>query len=345
MKEINLTIDGMPIVVPEGTTILQAALQNGIYIPHLCYDPDLTAVGVCRLCLVEIAGRGITISCKTPVEEGMAVRTENPDINLARRVAVELLIVNHHADCLSCSKDTQCKLQEVANYVGIDEARLNRLRRPERALPIDRSNPFFDRDPNKCVLCGICVRACDELRGVSAIDFGFRGYATTVTTLGNKPIVQSRCESCGECVARCPVGALTPKQAQRPAREVQTVCSYCGVGCSLFLGVRGNTVVDVRGDRASPVNQGSLCVKGRFGYEFVNHPERLTKPLIKRDGTFVEATWDEALDLVAARLWAHRGDEFAGLTSARCTNEENYLFQKFTRAVMGTHNIDHCARL
>jgi len=330
-------------------TVLEAALENGIYIPHLCYDPDLKPVGVCRLCMVEITGRGMTISCKTPVEEGMVIKTESPEIAMVRRIAVELLIVNHHADCLSCAKNTQCKLQEIANYIGITEERLQRLRRPTRVLPLDASNPFFYRDPNKCVLCGICVRACDEINGVSAIDYGFRGYATTIVTFGNKPLIQSRCESCGECVAHCPVGALVPKEAQRPAREVRTTCPYCGCGCGLYLGVRGVAVVNVRGDRSSPVNRGRLCVKGRFGYSFVNHPERLTSPLIKREGRFVEATWDETLGLVAGRLKEVRdrygGDAIGVLTSAKCTNEENYVLQKFARAVLGTHNVDHCARL
>ncbi len=345
MKTLSLTIDGVAVTAREGMSVLECALEAGIYIPHLCHHPDLKPVGVCRLCLVEIAGRGMTISCKTPVEEGMVVRTESPDIELARRVAVELLIVNHHADCLSCAKDGACKLQEIARHVGIEEERLQRLRRTTSTLPVDSSNPFFLRDPNRCVLCGICVRTCEEIVGASAIDYAFRGYATVISTLGNRPIVQSRCESCGECVARCPVGALVPRQERNPAREVRSICAYCGVGCGLYLGVRGNQVVRVRGAAESPVNRGRLCVKGRYGHAYIGHPERLTTPLIRRDGRFVEATWEEALDLVATRLAGYRGDQFAALTSARCTNEENYLLQKFTRAVMGTHNIDHCARL
>ncbi|MDP2859640.1 MAG: formate dehydrogenase subunit alpha, partial [Bacillota bacterium] len=230
-------------------------------------------------------------------------------------------------------------------YVGIEEERLKRLRQPTRTLPLDSSNPFFERDPNKCVLCGICVRTCDEIRGVGAIDFAFRGYATAITTFANKPLIESRCESCGECVVRCPVGALTPKNGQRPAREVKTICPYCGCGCGIYLGVRGGAIVSVRGDPDNPVNKGNLCVKGRFGHDFVNHPERLTSPLIKRDGKLVETTWEEALSLVASQLSDYGGQQFAAIASAKCTNEENYLIQKFTRAVMGTNNVDHCARL
>ena len=345
MDRITLTIDDLKITADKGTTVLEAALENDVYIPHLCYHPDLEPVGVCRLCIVEIKGRGPTISCRTPVEQGLVVKTESPEIDKVRRIAMELLIANHHADCLTCAQDNHCELQRIANYIGIDRERLERLRRPEGTVPIDTSNPFFDRDPNRCVLCGICVRTCEELQGVSAIDFAFRGYDSTIGTFGGKPMAESQCESCGECVVRCPVGALTPKNFQQPSREVKTTCPYCGVGCGVYLGIRGSRIVSSRGDTANVVNKGSLCVKGRFGYEFVNHPDRLTTPLIKRDGKFVEATWDEALELVARKFSQYKGEKFAALSSAKCTNEDNYVVQKFTRAVMGTNNVDHCARL
>ena len=343
--ETILTIDGLQVAAAPGDTVLDAALAAGIYIPHLCHHPDLQPVGVCRLCMVEIEGRGLTLSCKAPAEPGMVVKTESPEVDLVRRIATELLIVNHHADCLACSKNDQCQLQRIANYVGLDEPRLEQLRRPERELPIDTSNPFFDLDPNKCVLCGICVRTCEELQGVGAIDFAFRGFDTTVSTFGGKPMADSRCESCGECVVRCPVGALRPKRFQQPAREVLTTCPYCGVGCGIHLGVRGNRIVSARGEAENPASHGSLCVKGRFGHEFVHHPERLTSPLVKRNGQFEEVGWDEALDLVAKQLSQYKGEQFAALSSAKITNEENYLVQKFTRAVMGTNTVDHCARL
>jgi formate dehydrogenase major subunit len=241
--------------------------------------------------------------------------------------------------------DTHCELQRIAAYVGIEQSRLERLRRPAFDAPVDDSNPFFTLDPNKCVLCGICVRTCEELRLVSAIDLGFRGYHTVISTFGNRPRVESNCESCGACVARCPVGALYPSDFRLPAREVQTTCVYCGVGCGLYLGVRGDKVVGVNADPDRATNKGALCVKGQFGYKFINHPERLTRPLIRKNDELVEATWDEALDLVAAKFSASKGDRFAALTSAKCTNEDNYVVQKFTRAVMETNNIDHCARL
>ena len=343
--EVRLTIDGLRVTAAPGATVLDAALGAGIYIPHLCHHPDLEPVGVCRLCMVEIEGRGLTLSCRAPVEPGMVVKTESPEVDMVRRIAAELLIVNHHADCLACSKNDQCQLQRIAAYVGIDEERLDRLRRPTREIPIDTSNPFFDHDPNKCVLCGICVRTCDELQGVGAIDYAFRGYDTTISTFAGRPIAESRCESCGECVVRCPVGALRPKRFEQPSREVLTTCPYCGVGCGIYLGVRGNRITSARGERENPASRGSLCVKGRFGHDFVGHPDRLTKPLVKRNGQFEEATWDEALDLVAKRFAQYQGDQFAALSSAKITNEENYLVQKLIRAVMGTNNIDHCARL
>jgi formate dehydrogenase major subunit len=345
MEKVKLTIDDQDISVGKDANILQAALENDIYIPHLCFHPDLRPAGVCRVCMVEIEGRGMAAACMTLVEEGMVVRTESEQIRNVRSVSVELMILSNHWDCLTCAKNSNCELQRVANYVGVDKTRISRLRKSGSAPTADDSNPFFIRDLAKCILCGICVRTCDELVGVGAIDFGFRSNNTKITAFGNKPILESRCVSCGECVVRCPVGALIPKNMEKPAREVSTVCTYCGCGCGILLGVRGDRIVSVRGDTANPVSKGRLCVKGRFGNDFVHSPERLTKPLIKRDGKFVEADWDEALDLVADKLAKHRGNEFAAIASAKCTNEDNYLLQKFTRAVMKTNNIDHCARL
>ncbi len=345
MSEIALTIDGRKIAARPGMTILDAALAHDIYIPHLCHHPDLEPVGICRLCLVDVEGRGQTLSCRALAEEGMVVRSDTPAIDAARRIAVELLILNHHGDCLVCAKSGQCKLREVAARVGVDHDRLARMRRPAASGEIDASNPFFTLNHDKCILCGICIRTCEEIVGVSALDFAFRGFRTRVSTFGGRPIVESRCESCGECVVRCPVGALAPKVALPPTREVKTTCPYCGTGCGIYLGVRNDRVISARGDTESPVNRGRLCVKGRFGHDFIHHPDRLTRPLIKKNGAHVEASWDEALDLVASRLGAYRGSEFVALASARVTNEENYVIQKFARAVLGTNNVDHCARL
>jgi formate dehydrogenase alpha subunit len=348
MKKITLAIDGVEIAASEATSVLDAALQNGIYIPNLCHHPDLEPAGVCRLCMVEVEGR-MGISCRIPVEEGMQVSTESEQVTLARRIALELLLVNHPLDCVTCARNNQCELQRAAAYIGVDQERMKRLRRPEQTAPVDTSNPYFEYDPNKCVLCGICVRTCDQLQGIGALDFAFRGFASAVSTFANKPIAESRCVSCGECVVRCPVGSLVPKKYRLPAREVKSICAYCGVGCGIYLGVRGNEIVNVRGDEASPVNSGSLCVKGRFGHEFVHSPDRLTHPLVRKNGKLQKAGWDEALELVARQLGKVKEEygpnALATLASAKCSNEENYLMQKFTRAVLGTNNLDHCARL
>jgi len=344
-RKLALSIDGVQVAADPGATVLEAALAAGIYIPHLCYHPDVDPAGICRLCMVEIEGRGMTVACRAPVEEGLVVRSDSPEVARVRRTTVELLVANHHGDCLSCVKNNQCELQRIAAYVGIKPERLGRLRRPVPTAAVDTSNPFFDRDADKCVLCGICVRTCAELQDVGAVDFVGRGYETTVGTFAGGPIAESRCESCGECVVRCPTGALALKSFQVPAREIKTTCPYCGVGCGLLLGIRDDAIVSVRGDDANPVNRGTLCVKGRFGHGFVRHPERLTAPLVKRGGQLVPATWEEALEVVARGFAPCKGDRFAAIASAKCTNEENYLIQKFARAVMGTNNVDHCARL
>ncbi len=317
MAEIKLTINGQEVRVKNGMTVLQSAQNAGIYIPTLCYAPDLEPYGGCRLCVVEIEKmRGLPTACTTPANEGMIVHTETPAVNQVRRSAVQLLIAEHPMDCLSCVKNQRCDLQQVAAYLGITEREFPRT---NREFPVDTSNPFFNLDRNYCILCAQCVRACDEICGVNAIDLSFRGYATKVATFNDGLMIDSNCESCGECVAHCPVAALTPKDARQPTREVETTCPYCGVGCGIYLGMRDGQVITVRGNTESPVNKGHLCVKGRFGVtEFINHPDRLTTPLIRRDGKLVEATWDEALDLVAGRLANYKGDEVARLIWIRC---------------------------
>lgn len=346
MKKVKIIIDNIEIQATEGMTVLESALENNIYIPNLCHHTDLKPVGVCRLCVVKIEGmRGLSVSCKTPVREGLVVQTENAEIDKVRKIGMELLLSNHTQGCHSCTQNTQCELQQTAAFIGIDEERLSQLRRPDKPYPIDDSNPFFQFDQNKCILCGICVRTCEEIQGISAIDYANRGYESTISAFGNKSFMESICESCGECVTRCPVGSLTHTNMQKPSREVQTTCTYCGVGCNIFLGVRGDKVVSTRGSRDNVVNKGQLCVKGRYGYDFINHPDRLKTPLIKKNGEFVEASWDEALTLIAEKFSKYKGGEFATLSSARCTNEANYVIQKITRAVQKTNNIDHCARL
>ncbi|MHC4849231.1 MAG: molybdopterin-dependent oxidoreductase, partial [Planctomycetota bacterium] len=344
MTDMQISIDGSNFAVDPSATVLEAALDNDIFVPHLCHDPDLTPAGVCRLCLVEVDGRMVT-ACNTPVTEGATIRTDTPDVRETQRGAVELLLVNHHRGTIDCEEGESCELQKIARFLRIDEARLKRLRGPDRTLAADTSNPFFEFDPNICVLCGICVRTCDEIVGVAAIDFVERGFDTTIGSAPGQQWIDSDCVSCGECVVRCPTGSLSFTGMELPEREVISTCTYCGCGCGIHLGVRDDRIVSARGVRENPSNEGRLCVKGRFGFDFVNSPDRLTTPLIRRDGELVEATWDEALDLIAEQFSANRGDAFAAIASAKLTNEENYLIQKFSRAVMGTNNVDHCARL
>ncbi len=356
----RVTIDGKTIDVPEGTTVLVAARSAGITIPTLCYHPKLKPFGGCRLCLVEIKGipRPVT-SCTTPVSDGMEVLTSTPRIEGLRRTILELILSDHPNDCMVCERAGDCTLQELAYFYGLRE---NRFEGERRRYTKRDGNPFIERDLEKCILCGRCVKVCDEVQGVGAIDFGYRGFNSKICTPFEKDL---NCEFCGQCIAVCPTGALTGKQwafkgRQKDVKEVDTVCTFCGTGCNITLHLRRNEIIRVT-SKESTWNEGWLCVKGRFGYRFVNSPDRLSKPLIrikdKKDFTledeprsaFREASWDEALDLIASRLRdikvKHGPDSIGGLSSARCTNEENYLFQKFMRAVIGTNNVDHCARL
>jgi predicted molibdopterin-dependent oxidoreductase YjgC len=349
--KIALTVDGRTVTVEQGETILEAAQQAGVYIPTLCADEKLRPFGACRLCLVEVEGdrRPMLPSCTTPAVNGMVVRTSTPLIGRVRRDIVELLLSDHPEDCLTCPQNNRCELQQIAAHVGV---RRMRFRGEKRSYAIDDSNPFFIRDLERCILCGKCVRTCDEVQGRDSIHYVYRGFATKIGTVMDRPLADSNCESCGQCVASCPVGALVSKASLKqglPTGEAKTICPYCGVGCGLILETRDNQVIDARGNPANPANRGRTCVKGRFGLRFVNHPDRLTKPLIRKEGAFVESTWDEALSLVATKLLQTKkefgGDAIGVLTSAKCTNEDNYLVQKLTRQLLGTNNIDHCARL
>jgi predicted molibdopterin-dependent oxidoreductase YjgC len=342
-----LTIDGIKMEVSEGTTVLEAARKAGLYIPTLCYDEDLTSYGACRLCIVEIENmRGLPTSCTTPATDGMVVHTETPAVDQSRRVTIELIMANHRGDCLTCAKNQGCELQTVARYVGVEGEHFDRMRKSQRIVPIDDSNPAYIRDMNKCILCARCIRACHEITGIDALDLAYRGNAATVSTFGDVPVLLSRCETCGECVSRCPTGALVFRNSRQATREVKTTCPYCAVGCQMYLGIRGDEIVSVRADKEGPSNNGHLCVKGRFGVvDFVQHETRIKTPLIKRQGVFEEATWEEALGFVAAGLKTFAPDEVGVVSSARSTNEANYIMQKFGRVVLRTNNIDHCARL
>jgi formate dehydrogenase alpha subunit len=342
-ETVKLTIDGEEVEARKGATVLEACEEAGFFIPTLCSDADLKPYGACRLCVVEIEGvRGLPTACTTPVAAGMKVRTDSPGLQKVRITAIQLIRSNHPTDCDACPRNQQCDLQMTEALLGSGKPRFRTI---PKDVPVDRSNPFFTVDRNYCVLCGKCVRSCDEIRGVEALNFSNRGLSTKVCAGLDTLLVSSTCESCGECLDHCPVYALSPKETRKPSKETESTCAYCGVGCGLTLGVRQDEVVTSKGKKEGSVNRGSLCVKGRFGIsEFVHSRERLTTPLIRRNGELTKATWEEALDLVSKRLASYRGDEMAVVASAKCTNEDNYVAQKFARVALGTNNIDNSAR-
>jgi formate dehydrogenase major subunit len=347
---ISLTINGQKATVKKGTTILEAARSIGIDIPTLCNDPRITPHGSCRMCVVEIEGSNkLATSCSTPAGDGMAILTETKKTTEARKTVLDLLLSNHPLDCLTCEKAGDCDLQDLCYKYDIKESS---FAGEKLTGEIDRSNPFYDRDPNKCILCGKCVYVCAQLQCMSAIGFSQRGFQTHIAIPFEQELDESLCVSCGNCVSVCPTGALAPKKKEKfrywETDSVRTTCSYCGVGCQMDLLVKDNKVVEVKPAMGKP-NEGLLCVKGKFAYNFVNHEDRLKSPLLKKDGKFEEITWEEAYNVIADKINDTKKnfgpDAIAGLSSARCTTEENYLMQKLMRAVVGTNNIDHCARL
>jgi len=352
-KEYKITIDGQEMAAEENRTILEAAQAGGVHVPTLCYHPRLPSTGGCRVCVVEVEGaRALLPSCATPVDrDGMVVHTKSERVLRARKLTVELLLASGNHDCPNCHSNGFCELQDLAYELDIEHPRFP-IESPEH--PSDHTNPMIVRDLNKCVLCGRCVRGCQDVQVNQVINFGFRGPDSKIVTGGDEDYSESECVFCGECVQLCPVGAISERQRIRHGKaweenHVRTVCTYCGTGCVVKLHTIGGRVVRVTGDEEAAVNQGSLCVKGRFGYDFIYHQDRLTTPLIREGDHFRRAGWDEALNLVAAKFSEIKEEEgadaLAGLSSARVTNEENYLFMKFMRAVVGTQNVDHCARL
>jgi predicted molibdopterin-dependent oxidoreductase YjgC len=352
---ITVTIDEQPYLGRDGQTVLDIARENGVPIPTLCYTPLLKPLGACRMCVVEVAGTPTPVTaCTSKAVDGMVVQTRTATLERLRRETLKMILLRHPLNCSACEINGSCELQDLVHQYDISHQDLHTYNVPPvefAAAPW--ATPLIQYHPSRCILCGRCVEACLELGEVGAINFKGRGASATIAPVQPTEAFKPECISCGECMAICPANALTeamgkPKGKPWETRRVKTVCSYCGCGCELELNVVKNEVVGVTPSRGG-VNKGALCVKGRFGYHFVNHKDRLKSPMIKRDGYWQEANWDEALSFAAERLAhirnEHGPDALAGLTSARCTNEDNYVFQKMFRGVLGTNNIDHCARL
>ena len=355
LKRIHLTLDGQPVLARDGQTVLEVARENGIRIPTLCYLEKLRPVDSCRLCVVQLEGTPMPVTaCTTPVVEGMSVTTHSAFLENLRRETLKLLLLRHPMNCSACELNGSCELQDLTHEYDITHQDLHSYEiAPIDFGPAPWATSLITYHPRRCILCGRCVKACEEITEVGAINFAGRGANAIIAPVQDTGNFRPDCVSCGECMAVCPVNALTetfgrPKGKPWETRKVRTVCGYCGCGCELELNVVHNHVVGVT-PSAGGVNDGALCAKGRFGYEFTNHADRLTEPMIKRNGYWEEVNWDEALDYVAERLIKIRAqsgaDAIGALGSARCTNEENYLFQKLMRGVIGTNNIDHCARL
>jgi len=347
-----MTINGKDVQFQAGQTILEVCRNNGFQIPTLCHDDRLKPYGGCRLCVVEVDGfRRPLASCTTPAEDGMKVVTESAKLSSLRATIVELLLSNHPDDCMTCEGSGDCTLQELAYLYNIRPGKYDGERWD---LPVREENPFISFDPNKCVVCGRCTRICQEVVQAGTIELVNRGFTVMPDTAFSKPRSLLNCEFCGQCVSTCPTGALTDKKAKglgRPleVKRVKTTCTYCGTGCNFFLNVKEGKVVRVTSDFDAPVNKGNLCIKGRYGYDFIHHEDRIKTPLIREGNIFREASWEEALTLVATRfqeiIKTHGPDAVGGFSSSRCTNEENYLLAKWVRCAMGTNNVDNCARV
>jgi formate dehydrogenase major subunit len=352
---VSLEIDGTPVTVPAGTSLMRAAMESGVKIPKLCATDSLDAFGSCRLCLVEIEGRrGTPASCTTFVEPGMKVKTQSPRLAQLRRGVMELYISDHPLDCLICAANGDCELQDMAGAVGLREVRYGYEGENHLVAEKDKSNPYFTFDPAKCIVCSRCVRACEEVQGTFALTIDGRGFASHVAAGQDEGFLDSECVSCGACVQACPTATLMENsiiEAGQPEHSVVTTCAYCGVGCSFKAEMQGTKVVRMVPYKDGQANHGHSCVKGRFAWGYATHKDRITKPMIRARITdpWREVSWEEAIGHAASefkRIQAAYGrDSIGGITSSRCTNEETYLVQKLIRAGFGNNNVDTCARV
>ena len=365
--DITISFDGQEVKTQPGKMVLEVAIEAGVYVPYLCYHPGMKPFAACRMCVVSVEGqRGFPTSCTMPVADGMKVQTASTEVNDLRRSVMEMIIAEHPNGCLTCHrvdicgptdvclrhvsvndrcvtcpKNERCELKDTVRYLGMSLE--SPLQYKYREIPLEVADPFYDRDYNLCIVCGRCVNACEQLRGDDAIAFTMRSGQALVGTSFGTSLLESGCEFCGACIDVCPVGALVERDHKwdKPRKVERTICPLCPVGCQMNVEYDGDgTLIRVVPEINSPANHGQACFKGKFGLQFVNDTSRLHTPLVRRDGQLVEATWDEALEVVAARLAEYSGDSFAFLTSSSSTNEEHYLAQKFARTAMKSNNVD-----
>ena len=340
---INVTVDGSSVAVEDGSSVLDAVNVSGIPLPQLCKDPDMKPIGACRTCLVNIEGvRGYPASCSTPCADGMSISTRGSELDDIRQTVIGL--TTGMVSNFELGSNTHKELSTVASTFGTVE---NDFQPRKREL-VDSSNPVFDIAMDSCILCGRCARACQQgHQFIGAIDVVGTATDARIATFMDRPLIDSVCTTCGQCLSVCPTGAISTKESPENITEyVKTTCPYCGVGCGIVAGVGEDGIIQEMLDAPDNLSSlGMLCVKGRFGYTFVHHEDRITSPLIRKDGVLVETTWEEALDLVAKKLVEYQGDPFGTLCSAKATNEDGYVQQKFARLVMKSNHIDHCTRL
>ena len=353
-SKVTLTINGAPVKVPEGTSVMRASAELGIKVPRLCATDAVDAFGSCRLCLVEIEGmRGYPASCTTPVTEGMVVRTQTESLARLRRNVMELYISDHPLDCLTCPTNGDCELQDAAGEVGLRDVRYGYAGANHLAAKKDESNPYFTFDPSKCIVCSRCVRACEEVQGTFALTIEGRGFESKVSP-GGTVFMDSECVSCGACVDACPTATLSEKSIAEhgtPQNYAVTTCGYCGVGCSFRAEMKGDQLVRMTPWKDGKANEGHSCIKGRFAYGYATHRDRVTDPMIRDsiDEPWRKVSWEEAITFAASRIRAiqkeHGTNAVGGITSSRCTNEETFLVQKLVRTAFGNNNVDTCARV